>query len=49
MGLMMGKAMRKLVKPVLLVPSMPDNDSKSYDAEVIVFAETYKLTNQDIR
>ena len=27
---------------------MPDSKSKSYDAEIIVFAETYKLANQDI-
>ena len=28
---------------------MPDSDSKSYDVNIIVFAETYKLVNQDIR
>ena len=44
----MGKATRKLVQTVLAVPSMLDSKSKSYDAEIIVFAETYKLTNQDI-
>ena len=37
------------MQPFLTVPSMPDSDSKSYDAEIIVFAETYKLGNQDIR
>ena len=45
----MGKALRKMMQPFLTVPSMPDSDSKSYDAEIIVFAETYKLANQDIR
>ena len=49
MGPTMGKALSKMVKPVLVVPSMPDNDSKSYDAKIIMFAETYKLVNQDIR
>ena len=44
----MGKTLKKLVNPVLVVPSMPDSNSKSYDDEIIVFAETYKLTNQDI-
>ena len=28
---------------------MPDSKSKSYDAEIIVFAETYKLANHYIR
>ena len=44
----MDKAMRKLLQPVLSVPSIPDRYSKSYDADIIVFAETYKLANQDI-
>ena len=44
----MGKALRKLVQPVLSVPSMPERESKTYDTEIIVFTETYKLANQDI-
>ena len=40
MGPTMGKALSKMVNPVLVVPSMPDIDSKFYDAEIIVFAET---------
>ena len=36
------------MQPVLAVPSMLDSESKAYDAEIIVFAETYKLANQDI-
>ena len=30
------------------MPSITDSNSKSYDAKNIVFAETYKLVNQDI-
>ena len=45
----MGKALVKLVQSVLSVPSMPDSDLKLYDADIILFAETYKLANQDIR
>ena len=41
----MGKALRKLVQPVLSVTSMPERESKTYDTENIVFTETYKLTN----
>ena len=49
MGPTMGKAMRKLVKPFIVVPSIPDSNSKFYDAKIIVFSETYKIANQDIR
>ena len=49
MGPVMGKDMRKLVQPVLAVPSMTNSESKSYDAKIIVFADTYKIANQDIR
>ena len=49
MGQTMCKSLRKLVQPVLVVPIMSDSESKSYEAEIIVFAETYKLANQDIR
>ena len=49
MGLKIGKAMRKLVQPVLAVPIMPDSESKAHDAEIIVFTETFKIANQDIR
>ena len=45
----MGKFISKLVQPVPAVPRMPDRESKSYDTEIIVFTETHKLTNQDIR
>ena len=48
MGLTMGKDMRKLVNPVLVVLIMPDRNLKSYNAEIIVFAVTYKLLNHDI-
>ena len=45
----MGKTLRKLVQPVLAVPIMPDSESKSYDTEIIVLAEMYKLAYKDIR
>ena len=48
MGPMMGKYPRKLVQTVLALPSMPDSNSKLYDSKIIVFSETYKLTNPDI-
>ena len=44
----MGKDLKKMVQPVLIVPSIPDSDLKSYDANIIVFDDTYKLANQDI-
>ena len=44
----MGKALRKLAQLVLAVPSMPNSKSKTYDAEIIEFAEIYKLANQGI-
>ena len=45
----MGKDLRKVVQPVLTVPSILDSGFKLYDAKIIVFAEMYKLSNQDIR
>ena len=36
----MGKALRKLVQPVLAVPIMTDIYSESYDSEIIVFVKT---------
>ena len=45
----MGKDLRKVVQPVLTVPSILDSEFKLYDAKIIVFAEMYKLSNQDIR
>ena len=44
----MGKTLRKLVHPVLIVRSMPEIYLKFYYGNIIVFAETYNLTNQGI-
>ena len=48
-GLPMSKALRKLVKPLFVLPEHPDLDSKSYVIEVVVWTGAFTKVKYDSR
>ena len=45
----MNKALRKLVKPLFVLPGQPDSDSKLYETEVVVWTDAFTRVKNDSR
>ena len=45
----MSKALRKLAKPLFVLPEQPDSDSKSYATEVVVWTDAFTRVKDDSR